>query len=405
MVGEEVSMDTRLALAFARRVDSEVNVSEMCDRFGISRQTFYVYEARFLAEGLPGLLPRSRAPRHHPNQTPDGMGDAIEAWRTKLAEEGLDHGARSIWAWMTRAGQDPPHPRTVHRVLVRRGLIEAQPKKRPRASFKRFTAASPNGIWQIDGMEWKLADGSPVVLIRVLDDHSRKALSTVVADHEDGAAAWAALTKAMAAHGVPAMFLSDNSLAFNGSRKHRQVQVEQNLRALGVAVVASSAHHPQTCGKAEREHETMQRWLRAHPPAESAAELQQLVDVYDAIYNDQRPHQASPQGLMTPSEVYAATPKAGPASEPLPAEPRITHAKVTSRGELSAGPLRIQVGRGWEGTQLTILRDGNSVAIFHGQQLVDHRIIDPTRRYQPNGRKPPGGRRRLPRPTDVLSAK
>ena len=174
MVGEEVSMDTRLALAFARRVETQINVTQLCEHLGVSRQSFYEYEARFLTEGLPGLLPRSRAPVHHPNQTPDAMGDAIEAWRTKLANEGLDHGARSIWAWMTRAGQDPPHPRTVHRVLVRRGLIEAQPKKRPRSSFKRFAAVNPNGIWQIDGMEWKLADGRKQTLVRVLDDHSRK---------------------------------------------------------------------------------------------------------------------------------------------------------------------------------------------------------------------------------------
>lgn len=397
-------MDTRLALAFARRVEARINVSEFCAHIGVSRQTFYDYEGRFADEGLPGLLPRSRAPHQHPNQTPDAMGDAIEAWRAKLAEQGLDNGARSIWAWMTRTGQDPPHPRTVHRVLVRRGLIEPQPKKRPRSSFKRFAATNPNGIWQIDGMEWKLADGRKQVVVRILDDHSRKTLGTVVADQEDSAAAWTVLTRAMTTHGVPAMFLSDNSLAFNGSRKQRLVQVERNLRDLGVAVVSSSARHPQTCGKAEREHQTMQRWLRARPAAESTAELQRLIDIYDLLYNDERPHQASPTGVMTPSEVYAATPKAGPAPGPLPTEPRISHAKVTGRGELSVGPLRIQVGRGWEGVQLTAARDGNSVAIFHGHHLVDHRIIDPTRRYQPNGKKPPGGGRRLPRPTDVLSA-
>ena len=69
----------------------------------------------------------------------------------------------------------------------------------------------------------------------------------------------------MKTHGIPAMFLSDNSLAFNGSRKQRLVLVERNLRELGVAVVAATARHPQTCGKAEREHQTMQRWLQPTP--------------------------------------------------------------------------------------------------------------------------------------------
>ena len=398
-------MDTRLALAYGRRVDEKLNVSQFADDLGISRTTFYLYEDRFLKEGLSGLLPRSRAPLHHPNQTPDPMGDLIEQWRTKLEVEGLDHGARSIWANMTRAGQDPPHPRTVHRILVRRGLVKAQPQKRPRSSYKRFVAAQPNGIWQIDGMDWKLADGRKQVLVRILDDHSRKSMGTVVGHEEDAATAWAALEKAMDTHGRPAMFLSDNSLAFNGSRKNQLVLVERRLRQLGVAVVAASARHPQTCGKAEREHQTIQRWLRARPPATSSAELQQLIDLYDVIYNDQRPHQGLPKGLMTPTEAYQATTKAKPAPGPLPAKPRIHHGKVTARGELSVGPFHIQVGRGWEGVHLTALHDGNSVAIFHGTELIDHRIIDPTRRYQPNGKTPPGAGRRLPRPTDVLSAK
>jgi hypothetical protein len=403
MVGEEVSMHIRLAVALARHLDENLDVTAYCASAGISRQTFYEYEARYLAEGLAGLLPRSRAPRHHPNQTPDLMGDLIEEWRHQLAHDGWDHGARSIWAWMTRAGQEPPHPRTIHRVLVRRGLVEPQPKKRPRASFRRFAATQPNGIWQIDGMDWALADGRKQVIVRILDDHSRKTLGSVVADTEDSNAAWGALQKAMTRYGRPAMFLSDNSLAFNGSRKHRTVLVERNLRELGIAVVAATARHPQTCGKCEREHQTIQQWLRAHPAADTPEQLQRLIDAYDEIYNNQRAHQALPQGLVTPSEAYAATPKAVPAAGPLQAEPAIHQATVTARGELSAGPLRIQVGRGWEGAHLTTIRDGNSVAIFHGNELVDHRIIDPSRRYQPNGRTSPGGGRRLPRPTDVLS--
>jgi transposase InsO family protein len=404
MVGEAVSMDVRLAVALARRVDEQLEVSAFCGEIGIKRERFYVYERRYREEGLTGLLPRSRAPHHHPNQTPEEVADRVVAWRAKLAEEGLDNGARSIWAWMSRAGERPPHPRTVHRLLVRRGQVTPQPKKRPRSSYRRFAAAQPNGIWQLDGMEWPLADGTPRVIMQVIDDHSRKVLASLVADAETGAAAWAVLERAIASHGVPAMFLSDNSLAFNGSRRQVLVAVERRLRDLGVAVVAASEHHPQTCGKAEREHQTLTRWLKAHPTAESTAELMQLVDIYDTIYNQQRPHQASPDGRATPGEMYDATAKAVPATGPRPTRPRISQVRVSARGEVPVGPIRVQVGRGWEGARVTVIRDGNSVAIFHRRQLVDQRIIDPTRRYQPNGKKPPGGRRRLPRPADVPSA-
>ncbi len=397
-------MDVRLAVALARRVDEDLEVAAFCRALGISRERFYVYEQRYREEGLTGLVPRSRAPHHHPNQTPEVMADRIVAWRTKLAEQGLDNGARSIWAWMKRAGEDPPHPRTVHRVLVRRGLVTPQPKKRPRSSYRRFAATAPNGIWQLDGTEWPLADGTPQVILQVLDDHSRQVLASLVVHAETGTAAWTVLHQAMARHGMPAMFLSDNSMAFNGSRRNAQVMVERNLRALGVAVVAASQRHPQTCGKAERQHQTLLKWLRSHPAAESAVELQRLVDMFDVIYNQQRPHQASPNGTGTPAELYDATAKATPATGPLPAKPRISEVKVSSRGEVPVGPLRVQVGRGWEGARVTVIRDGNSVAIFHRGHLVDQRIIDPNRRYQPSGKKSPGAGKRLPRPPGVLSA-
>jgi transposase InsO family protein len=405
MGGEAVSMDQRLAAAFARRIDGEqVNVTQLCIRLGITRERFYVYERRFREEGLPGLLARSRAPHRHPNQASAVVADEIEAWWHKLGDQGLDNGARSIWARMKRAGQEPPHPRTVHRVLVRRELSRREPQKRPRSSFRRFAATQPNGIWQIDGMEWRLAGGRKQIIVRALDDHSRKSLATVVADGETVEAAWACLEQAMDAHGVPAMFLSDNSLAFNGSRKGRLVEVERRLRELGVAVVAASERHPQSCGKAEREHQTMQHWLEAHPAADTPAELLRLIEAYDLIYNTERPHQALGEGLSTPEEAYAATPKAKPAPGPLPTEPRVTQVKVSARGEVPAGRYRIQVGRGWEGAAVTVIRDGNSVAIFHGQHLVDSRIIDPERRYQPNGKNPLGGGRRLPRHAGVPSA-
>jgi transposase InsO family protein len=405
-MSKAVSMDTRLAIALARRVDGEqLNVTALVAELGISRETFYVYEHRFGEEGLPGLVARSRAPGTHPNQTTVEVEDLIEAWWHKLCGEGFDHGARSIWARMRRHGENPPSARTVHRVLVRRGLAKTEPKKRPRSSFRRFTAAQPNGIWQIDGLEIRLTDGTKQVVIRVLDDHSRMILASVVAATENGRGAWSCVQKAIKRHDPPAMFLSDNGLAFNGSRKGKLVLVEQNLRQLGVSVVAASARHPQTCGKAEREHQTFAQWLAAQPPPATTRQLQRLCDAYEAVYNTDRPHQSLGDGTMTPGEAYQAGIKAVPATEPLTQPPRISRVKVTARGEIPVGSkIRIQVGRGWQGAVLDVIRDGNVVALFHNQELIDTRIIDPSRRYQPNKRGH-DGHRLPPRRQRTLSGK
>lgn len=403
MVATVVAVETRLAVAMARAVDESVSVTRLCEELGISRQTFYVYWRRYQQEGLPGLVPRSRAAQRHPNQIGAAMEQLIVDTHHDLAGQGLDAGARSVWGWLTRAGRQPPSARTVHRVLRRHGLVTVQPQKRPRSATRRFQARQPNGCWQLDGMDWTLADHTAVKVIRLIDDHSRKVFRSVIAPSESGEAAWQCLTAAIDRHGPPAMLLSDNSLAFNGIRRGVVVDVQKRLRILGVAQVASSYDHPGTCGKAEREHQTMQKWLTAHPPATTMEDLQRIVDAYDEIYNSNRPHQAL-GGITTPDERYAASPKAVPADHPLPEQPRqMRQVTVSSRGTVSAGGtptghhIEVHIGREWEGTPVTVARNGNHVAVFHRNTLIHSTSIDPSRRYQPSGRpsgRPKGGHAR-----------
>jgi transposase InsO family protein len=393
MAQKVVAMETRLAVAIARRVDEAVSVTALASGLGISRQTFYVYQRRYEREGMAGLVPRSRAAHRHRNQVPASMEDQLVAKRKDLIKHGLDGGARSVWGWLKRAGQDPPSVRTVHRVFVRHGLVEPQPQKRPRSSYRRFEAAAPNGMWQLDGMDWRLADGSVVTVIRVIDDHSRKVFRSLVTGTESGPAAWACLQATIAFHGAPAALLSDNSLAFTGQRRKIDVAMQKELRQLGVAQIAATPGHPRTCGKAEREHRTLQTWLRAQPPARTMSELQQQIDVYDEIYNADRPHQGL-DGISTPDERYAATAKAIPADHPLPPPPeQLSEVKVSARGTFSAGPhTEVQIGRDWEGVTVQVARHGNHVAVFHRGQLIYTTAIDPTRRYQPSGRPRTGKR-------------
>lgn len=390
-------METRLAIAMARHVDPGVSVTALAAELGVSRTTFYTYWDRFRAEGLPGLVPRSRAPHHQPSRVGADVEAAAIAVRAALRAQGWDHGARSVWAAMTRAGTSPPSARTIHRIFVRHGLVAPQPRKRPRSSYRRFQAAQPNGCWQLDGMPWQLADATAVCIIRILDDCSRRGLGRKVADTESGPEAWACLEEAIGRYGPPAMLLTDNSLAFNGSRRNVEVEMQRRLRALGVAQVAAGIRHPQTCGKTEREHQTMQRWLKAHPPARTKADLEALLEAYDRGYN-QRPHQGL-GGLMTPGERYAASAKARPDDKPI-AVPALAHeVRVSRNGEVAARGASVHIGRNWAGTRVQVIRQGNHAAVFHRGQLVHATAIDPSRRYQPSGRKPgrPKGGQPLPR--------
>ena len=126
-----VSMEQRMAVAFAACADGPVNVTAFCAEHGISRQTFYVYRRRFQAEGLPGLLPRSRRPARSPSRTAAAVAEAVVAVHDELLGQGWDAGARSVRDRMLRQALAAPSDRTIHRILIAHGRVKASPKKRP----------------------------------------------------------------------------------------------------------------------------------------------------------------------------------------------------------------------------------------------------------------------------------
>jgi hypothetical protein len=122
-------------------------------------------------------------------QTSRWAQDAIVALREELVLAGLDHGATTI-QWhlgqrRTLGELRVPSIATIHRVLVRCGVVEPQPRKRPKSSWKRFEAPAPNEYWQIDAMDWTIATGL-VKVFNIIDDHSRVVVrSRVVTEATD----------------------------------------------------------------------------------------------------------------------------------------------------------------------------------------------------------------------------
>jgi transposase InsO family protein len=310
------------------------------------------------------------------------MVQAVVAERATLTGRGLDCGAVSIRYWLRRAGVDAPSARTIHRILVSSGLVEPQPKKRPRSSYRRFQAASPNGCWQMDGMKWPLLDGAVVTVLRVQDDHSRKIMASRAALSENTDDVWACLLAAFARHGRPAMLLTDGGSAFTMRRIHGSLgALEARLRRCGILPVVASPAHPRTCGKKEREWQTLQAWLKMRPPAKDLPGLQRQLDAYDLIFNHERPHQA--HHGATPDETFAASPKARAADAALAPPMSLTRVRARLNGVIDlGGGLKTSIGTEWAYAQVTVLREDPAVAIFHDDDLIDFLHIDPSRKYQ-----------------------
>lgn len=365
-----------------------MNVTAECVGLGVSRQTFYKYLARFRAEGVEGFFPRSRAPVSTPSLTSPVVADAIVKARKELDEDGGDIGAISVRWRLEDEGVAPlPSRATVHRVLVRRGQVVAQPKKRPRASTRRFAAPFPNAMWQMDSCDYTLAGGTVVAIIQLEDDCSRVDLADRAAPSENSDDVWATFEAAAGEYGLPRTVLTDNGSAFNGHRRGFTAALEKRLRALGVIAISSSRCHPQTCGKNERVHQTLKRWLRRQPQAYTLDELQALLDRYRVFYNNRR-HQAL--GGLSPQQRWDLADRARPDGTAIPEPPIITRPTASPRGAIGVDGHEIGLAKRFAGQQTVVFRSGDHVTVFMGAENIRTLDLDRTRRYQPSGTKPSG---------------
>jgi transposase InsO family protein len=357
--------------------------------YGVSRRWVHELVRRFLAEGEAGLEPRSRRPASSPHRIPHALECEIVELRTALAEQGLDAGAHTIAVHLERRDGTAPAVSTIWRVLSRRGFVSPQPQKRPKSSFVRFEAAMPNERWQADITHWSLEDGTDVEILNALDDHSRYLVASDARAVFKAADVVASFHQAVGVHGYPASLLSDNGAVFTAApRGGGRCAIELEADRCGIALHHSSPYHPQTCGKVERFHQTLKRWLRKQPPVGTIAELQAQLDTFRAYYNQVRPHRAI--GRRTPAEAYAARPKAAPSGPPIPPHCRVRRDRLDRGGGVTlrhdSRLHHIKVGRHHAGTRVLMLVAGLDVRIVSEDgELLRELVLDPSRDYQPMG--------------------
>jgi transposase InsO family protein len=387
MARKVAPMDVRLVAAVT---GGEINVAAFCREHDVSRDTFYRWRKRYRDEGLAGLEPRSSTPKTSPARTSTEIEDAVVALRKELDDDGLDAGAATIQWHLGRRGAKPvPSAATIWRILDRRGFVSPEPRKRPTSSWQRFEAAAPNELWQADATKWVIGIGQ-VEILTFLDDHSRLITASRAVMTATTANTWETFCAGVETWGLPTGQLSDNGLNFSGRLRGVEVGFEINLRAAGVRPITSRPFHPQTCGKIERFHQTLKKWLRKQPLARDLVELQDQLDVFIAIYNHDRPHRGI--GRATPFERWSATPPATNLGVALPGPGRASTAEVDYRGCVQIRPWVIHLGIDHHGRTARVMLDDTHAAVFIDNQLIRHLELDHTRRYQPSGlprNKPP----------------
>jgi transposase InsO family protein len=361
--------------------------SEVARQYGVSRRWVITLVQRYLAEGEGALQPRSRRPVHSPQRTARALEEEIVALRKELDRGGHETGAATIAFHLVQRHGRAPAISTIWRILSARGFVVAQPHKRPKSSYLRFQADQPNERWQLDITHWRLAGGTEVEILNLLDDHSRVCLASDARPVFKARDVDDSFRKTAATYGDPAS-ISDNGAVFTGrSRGAGRVALEVTLHARGISFRHARPYHPQTCGKIERFHQTLKKWLARQPPARTLRQLQAQLDTFRAYYNTVRPHRAL--GRLTPQQAYLARPKATPTGTPLnDSHYRIRHDKVDPSGVFTlrhnSRLHHIGIGRRHAGTDILVLVHDLHIRVLNSDgELLRELLLDPSKDYQP----------------------
>jgi transposase InsO family protein len=375
------------------------SVNEVCAAHGISRSWLYELIARYRERGEEGLRPQSKRPHSSPGRVPAAMEEQIVALRKELTDLGVDAGAHTIHYHLQRRHRRRrravPSVASIWRVLSRRGFVVPEPHKRPRSSWRRFAAELPNECWQADVTHWALAGGIEVDILNVIDDHSRLLVASRAFATAKAADVVETFHQGASELGLPASMLTDNGAIFTAESRHGTCAIELELIALGVDYKHSRPYHPQTCGKVERFHQTLKRWLVKQRRPATIAGLQAQLERFRAYYNTVRPHRAL--GRRTPAQAFAARTKARPRRPGLtvPSHHRVRRDRIDTGGNVTlryhSRLLHLGVGRRHAGMRVMLLVDDRDVRVINDDgELLAEFAIDPTKCYQPQKR--PGQR-------------
>lgn len=377
---------------------------EVAKAHGVSKSWVAKIVGRYRLGGYEAIKPRPKTAHRIPHRTPPEIENEIVRLRKELLDKGFDAGAESIHYHLELLGNSTPSITTIWRVLRRRGFVVPQPHKRPRSSWIRFEAFLPNELWQSDVTVVKLADASDVEIVNFLDDFSRVALASKAFRVTTASKVLEVFRAAGEKWGLPAALLTDNGCVYTTWHRGGSNVMQTELLELGIEFKHSRPYHPQTCGKVERFHQTLKKFLVAQPRAHSVRQLQSQIDRFLDYYNEVRPHRA--KGRRTPLSAFQERDKARPSGPKVKIGTgvRVRHDRIDKGGKVTlrhAGRM-YHIGVGWDhrGKRVTMLIDQLEIRIVSNDgELLRHFMLDPNKVYQGTGLPPgpPKGRKLGPR--------
>lgn len=296
-------------------------MTELCEKYGISRKTGYKWAERYGSEGVEGLKDRSRAPKRRPAQTPTEVAQRLVQLRLKHPS----WGPRKLLAWLEKheAERAWPAASTLGGILKREGLVlpsRRRPRRPASGARMRTEATAANEVWTSDYKgQFRTGDGRLCYPLTVVDSFSRFVLVIQGLPSVAGDLAWPVYERAFRAYGLPEVMRTDNGSPFaSSSALAGLTRLSVRWLKLGIRVERNAPSHPEQNGQ----HEQMHRILKAQttrPPAADSSSQQDSFDHFRREYNEDRPHEAL--GQRPPNALYRPSLRSYPKALPKPDYP------------------------------------------------------------------------------------
>jgi transposase InsO family protein len=348
----------RFVVCASRR---EKAMQQLCEEFEISRPTGYQWLRRYQAGGIAGVVEKSRRPHRSPERT----AEEIEQRVVELREQRPDWGARKLQVLLREEKIDLPVI-TVHRILLRRGLV--RPQDQHRTAVGRFQRGAPNQLWQMD-FKGPIGWDAPVGPLSVLDDHSRYAIALQGTWCTQAGPVKERLIGAFESCGMPEEMLMDHGTPWwNMKAVAGWTWLTVWLMKQGIRLHFSGYRHPQTQGKVERFHGAMAAAMkrRGFPARERR---QAWLDEFRYEYNHVRPHEALE--MRTPATVWSKSRRryqAHPPAWEYPARAEVR--KLAPQGQLHVEGQRWQISRALAGEWVQMIRVERRILVYYCRTLV-----------------------------------
>jgi transposase InsO family protein len=393
-------MDEKLRF-IADCLSGMVTMTDLCARYGISRQTGYELKRRYAAEGLAGLAARSRAPHRHGRATSPALVERI----VELRRSKPHWGPKKLLAVLQRSAPDEAWPghATVSQIVRQAGLAKPRQASRHRVAVDQPFAAveAANDTWCIDFKGWfETADAIRCDPFTVTDALSRYLLDVrIMAPTAEPVEA--CMDALFQEHGVPLAIRSDNGPPFASTGAGGLTRLSARWAKMGIRLERIRPGTPQQNGRHERMHRTLKAEA-CQPPAADAAEQQRRFDAFRHEYNFERPHEALNQ--RSPAQLYQNSPRRffEPKGDPDYGQDEVR--RVRSGGEIKwdGGMLYVSDALIGEAVGITECEGGDCLVRFANVRLglIDRRT-GKLARFGPG--RPPRTEARSPNPNPKLS--